>query len=80
MTHPPKRGNYWLGTKPMVHHGFLMSWQAGELNLKVINYIMEAVEQCKQHHKSEQPTTVFVTGMHEVCSVIMPTTHLMEWY
>ena len=60
----------------MVHHGFLKSWQAGGLNLKVVDYVVEAVEQCKQSHKSEQPTTVFVTGMHKVCSVIMPTTNL----
>ena len=63
----------------MVHHGFLKSWQAGGLNLKVVDYVVEAVEQCKQAHKSEQPISVFVTGMHGVCSVIMPTTHLTDY-
>ena len=51
--------------------GFLKSWLAGGLNFKVVNHILEAVQQCKQQSKSEQPVRVFVTGglpvQHDVC-------------
>lgn len=56
------RGQTWLGTRPLVHVGFLKSWLAGGLNHKVIGYIMEAVQQCKLQSKSAQPVTVLVTG------------------
>lgn len=57
------RGQTLLGTRPLVHVGFLKSWLAGGLKIKVVNLILEAVQQCKQRSKSEQPVTVFVTGM-----------------
>ena len=63
IAHPPLRGQACLGTRPLVHVGFLKSWLAGELKLKVVNLVLEAVQQCRQQSKSEQPVTVFVTGM-----------------
>lgn len=59
--HPPKRGQYLLGTQPLVHHGFLRSWLAGGLNEKVINHIVDIIMQSEQQPK--QPFTVYVTGM-----------------
>ncbi|KAL3143143.1 hypothetical protein ABBQ38_003412 [Trebouxia sp. C0009 RCD-2024] len=62
IAHPPVRGKSWLGTRPLVHVGFLKSWLAGGLKLKVVNQVLEAVQQCKQRSGSDQPITVLVTG------------------
>ncbi len=64
MAHPPERGNYLLGTKPLVHVGFLKTWLAGALNVKVVSHAVKMVQQCKEHSQSAQPVTVYVTGMH----------------
>ena len=61
--HPPIRGTYWLGTRPLVHVGFLKSWLAGGLKHKVVSHILEAVRQCKQESGSDQPVKIFVTGV-----------------
>ena len=57
------RGTNWLGTRPLVHVGFLKSWLAGGLKHKVVSHILEAVCQCKQESRSDQPVKIFVTGM-----------------
>ena len=62
IAHPPVRGQTWLGTRPLVHVGFLKSWLAGGLKLKVVNKVLEAVQQCKQRSNSDRPVTVLVTG------------------
>ncbi|KAA6424283.1 MAG: hypothetical protein FRX49_05495 [Trebouxia sp. A1-2] len=62
IAHPPIRGQTWLGTRPLVHVGFLKSWLAGGFKAKVVNRVLEAVQQCRQTCKSHAPTTVFVTG------------------
>ena len=62
IAHPPVRGRTLLGTRPLVHVGFLKSWLAGGLKVKVINHVLAAVCQCNQQSKSGQPVTVFVTG------------------
>ena len=56
------RGQAWLGRRPLVHVGFLKSWLAGGLKLKVVNKVLEAVQLCKQQSKSDGPVTVLVTG------------------
>jgi len=63
------RGTNWLGTRPLVHVGFLKSWLAGGLKYKVVSHILEAVQQCKQESESDQPVKIFVTGKHCVCSM-----------
>ena len=63
IAHPPIRGTYWLGTRPLVHVGFLKSWLAGGLKHKVVSHILEAVRQCKQESGSDQPVKIFVTGV-----------------
>ena len=30
--HPPKRGRWWLASRPLVHRGFFMTWTANGLN------------------------------------------------
>ncbi|KAL0050037.1 hypothetical protein WJX82_003243 [Trebouxia sp. C0006] len=62
IAHPPMRGTKWLGTRPLVHVGFLKSWLAGGLKYKVVSHILEAVRQCKQESGSDQPVKIFVTG------------------
>ena len=62
IAHPPVRGQAWLGRRPLVHVGFLKSWLAGGLKLKVVNKVLEAVQLCKQQSKSDRPVTVLVTG------------------
>ncbi|KAL0050321.1 hypothetical protein WJX82_008957 [Trebouxia sp. C0006] len=62
IAHPPMRGTNWLGTRPLVHVGFLKSWLAGGLKHKVVSHILEAVRQCKQESGSDQPVKIFVTG------------------
>ena len=62
IAHPPVRGQTWLGSRPLVHVGFLKSWLAGGLKLKVVNKVLEAVQHCKQHSTSDGPVTVLVTG------------------
>lgn len=69
IAHPPMRGTNWLGTRPLVHVGFLKSWLAGGLKYKVVSHILEAVQQCKQESESDQPVKIFVTGKHCVCSM-----------
>lgn len=55
-----------MGTRPLVHVGFLKSWLAGGLHCKVVNQVVEAVQQCKDQSKSDHPITVFVTGMASI--------------
>ncbi|KAL3155310.1 hypothetical protein ABBQ38_010874 [Trebouxia sp. C0009 RCD-2024] len=62
IAHPPVRGKTWLGTRPLVHVGFLKTWLADGLKLKVVNQVLEAVQQCKQRSGSDQPITVLITG------------------
>ncbi|KAL0042227.1 hypothetical protein WJX77_006708 [Trebouxia sp. C0004] len=62
IAHPPMRGTNWLGTRPLVHVGFLKSWLAGGLKHKVVSHILEAIRQCKQESGSDQPVKIFVTG------------------
>ena len=56
----------------MVHHGFLQSWVADNLQTKVVDYVLEAVDQCREQSQSDQPVTVFVTGTHLTCLLMDP--------
>ena len=62
VAHPPVRGNPWLGRRPLVHVGFLKSWLAGGLNLKVITAVLNAVQQQRDSPDCPAKITVFVTG------------------
>ena len=61
--HPPARGKRCMGTRPLVHVGFLKSWLAGGLNQKVTSAVLKAVGQCRKHLNPLDKITVFVTGM-----------------
>jgi len=56
-------GTTWLGSRPLVHVGFLKSWLAGGLKHKVVSHVLKAVRQCKQESQADQPVKIFVTGM-----------------
>lgn len=62
IAHPPARGSRLLCTCPLVHVGFLKSWLAGGLNLKVITAVLEAVQHCRNLQSPANQITVFVTG------------------
>lgn len=51
-----------MGTRPLVHVGFLKSWLAGGLNDKVISAVLKAVLQCRKRLSSSDKITVYVTG------------------
>ena len=51
-----------MGTRPLVHVGFLKSWLAGGLDQKVISAVRRAVQQCREKLHPAEKITVFVTG------------------
>lgn len=58
--HPPKRGTFWLGTQPLVHSGFLSSWNRHGLDAQVLQRV-RAVLEGAAHSSAEMaplPTTV----------------------
>ena len=62
VAHPPARGHRLMGTRPLVHVGFLKSWLAGGLNEKVTSAVLRAVQQCCKRLNEPDKITVFVTG------------------
>jgi len=40
-------------------------WLAGGFKLRVVNRVLEAIQQCEQQSKSDHAITVFVTGMQQ---------------
>ena len=40
---PPTRAHKLMGTRPLVHVGFMKSWLAGGFNLKVLNRVMQLI-------------------------------------
>lgn len=61
--HPPARGKRCMGTRPLVHVGFLTSWLAGGLNQKVTSAVLKAVKHCRSRLSSSDKITVYVTGL-----------------
>ena len=51
-----------MGTRPLVHVGFLKSWLAGGLKDKVLASVLKAVQRCQKRLAPSQKVTVFVTG------------------
>ena len=51
-----------MGSRPLVHVGFLKSWLAGGLNQKVVNCVIQAVEQCRSQADPAEKVQVYVTG------------------
>ncbi|GMH45957.1 hypothetical protein BSKO_13921 [Bryopsis sp. KO-2023] len=41
--HPPERGSFFLGTRPLVHKGFLDIWEEGGLKHRVLNKVIQIV-------------------------------------
>jgi len=61
---PPTRGHKLMGTRPLVHVGFMKSWLAGGFNLKVINRIMQLVNSRKA---GADKLKILVTGETHSC-------------
>lgn len=49
--HPPVRGNLWLGSRPMIHSGFLASWNGEGLDQQVLLRVRQILEG-QQHGSS----------------------------
>ena len=60
-THPPKRGKWWMGTRPFVHQGFLKSWTANGLNARLVERCVLAVKKM-QTEAYGAPIKVYITG------------------
>ena len=50
--HPPVRGKLWLGSRPMIHSGFLASWNGEGLDQQVLLRVRQILEG-QQHSYSE---------------------------
>eukprot|EP00803_Ostreobium_quekettii_P001664 evm.model.scf_661.6 EVM.evm.TU.scf_661.6 scf_661:45589-48045(-) len=57
--HPPARGNYWRGTQPLVHKGFLLSWMACDFSMRVLQAVQRVLNS-PQFDRSQM--RVLVTG------------------
>ena len=60
-THPPKRGEWWMGTRPYVHQGFLKSWVANGLNKRIVERCVLAVKRM-QAQAYGAPIKLYITG------------------
>ena len=60
-THPPKRGDWWMGTRPFVHQGFLKSWVANGLNKRIVERCVMAVK-TMQAQAHGTPVNLYITG------------------
>ena len=61
--HPPERGVYWLGTRPMVHQGFLHAWTANGLGPRVLDHFRKVLAAATVPREALQ---VFVTGQAHI--------------
>ncbi len=68
--HPPTRGHKLMGTRPLVHVGFMKSWLAGGFNLKVINRVMQLIS-ARQDASAEVKVYVTGTNCHFVLLLLM---------
>ena len=59
VAHPPVRGHPIFFSRPLVHVGFLQSWLAGGFNTKVVNRIMQMVN---QRQPGPNELKVYITG------------------
>ena len=69
--HPPARGHRLWGTQPLVHVGFMKSWQAGGFNHKVIKRVMELVHSRKT---ASGKLKIYITGdlhFHSPCKIFL---------
>jgi hypothetical protein len=57
--HPPKRGSYWLATRPMVHHGFMQVWFTSGLKQQVLGKLAEIMTAPRA---VDTPWRVLLTG------------------
>ena len=60
-THPPKRGDWWMGTRPFVHQGFLKSWTANGLNENIVQRCVLAVKKMLKESYGA-PIKAYITG------------------
>ncbi len=56
-------------SQPLVHVGFMKTWLAGNLNLKLIDRIMEIVQSWKAEHDPSQAPKIYITGKPFACAM-----------
>ena len=59
VAHPPARGMLFNGTRPLVHRGFLSSWQAKGLNSRIVDFIQTQISEMQLPAESVR---ILVTG------------------
>ncbi|GMH44518.1 hypothetical protein BSKO_12470 [Bryopsis sp. KO-2023] len=59
VVHTPKRGNYFLRSRPLVHWGFMKSWTASNLNHRILNRVIQIMHSDKFDKENAR---VLVTG------------------
>ena len=70
LAHPPKRGIYILGTRPMVHKGFYRAWES------IAPAFMEAVQMVLENATaSKEDFKIFLTGAAPVSSLLLKADH-----
>jgi len=61
--HPPRRGTAFTPTRPYVHQGFLKTWHANGLNLKVVSRVKEIVEALRDEGRAVH---LYITGTYSL--------------
>ena len=65
--HPPRRGTAFTPTRPYVHQGFLKTWHANGLNVKVLSRVKEIVEALRDEGRAVH---LYITGEScDACAV-----------
>ena len=57
--HPPRRGTAFTPTRPYVHQGFLKTWHANGLNVRVVSRVKEIVEALRDEGRAVH---LYITG------------------
>ena len=68
--HPPKRGTAFTPTRPYVHQGFLKTWHANGLNVKVVSRVNEIVQALRDEGRAVH---LYVTGAPRTPRETRPT-------
>ena len=76
-THPPKRGEWWMGTRPFVHQGFLKSWTANGLNANIVERCVVAVRKMLKESYGA-PIKAYITGAFMLVAWVNKAGHWAE--
>lgn len=86
--HPPKRGLFWLGTRPFVHKGFLESWKGEHFDQRVlakVRGIIEGAEIDKQNVRvlvsgHSLGGAIAILAAHDIAKLCCLSPHQLSCY